>query len=315
MNDPLYIENLTHISESCKQAVAYIRGRQDGSITSLKTPWKKFNDLHLDGMEWRKIIAICGMSGSGKTMIVEQLNRELFDLNPEQAFAIIDFNFEMPSMQLQLRNIVGKMEIDSKTLLSANGNKLDNAVIEEVEKYTENDLGVRPVYYAEHPRTAAQYKAIVKKAYERLKVPLVIVADHSGLFLRNGQEQNTVRFMEELAQVMLQLKKEIPCIQIILSQLNREIEAVERRRPKSILNYPDKTTLRDSDAIHNAADTVLISHCPHKLNFIGKSYGPQGLSTNPEDIYWHFIKTRDGDAGVAQMRADFKNMRVVDRLN
>ncbi len=34
------------------EALEYIKGRREGVITSLKTPWLKFNDATTDGIEW-----------------------------------------------------------------------------------------------------------------------------------------------------------------------------------------------------------------------------------------------------------------------
>jgi intein/homing endonuclease len=51
------------IEEAAKQELRYIRGRMSGEIKSLKTPWKKFNQASMDGIEWGSIVTIAGMSG------------------------------------------------------------------------------------------------------------------------------------------------------------------------------------------------------------------------------------------------------------
>lgn len=309
----MQISNLTHISEAGNRALEYISGRREGTITSLKTPWSKFNTVTLDGIEWNKIILIPGRSGSGKTMIAEQLTRELFELNPNQEFAVLSFNFEMPSEHLQLRNIVGKLGIDMRTLLSAEGIQLDDKEMERVRLYVEQELGKYPIYYVEHPKTAEQYYVQVKKFAELIKKPVLVLSDHTGLFKKSSEEKSAMEFLEHLAQVAILLKKEVSCTQIFLSQINREIEEVIRKVPKSNLNAPTRSDVRGGDAVYNASDLVFFTHCPHKLGFTGNTYTKDGFSTNPEDIYWHFIKTRDGEEAVAKMTADFKNMRIIDR--
>jgi len=308
------IPNLTHIGKAGLKALEYISGRRDGTITSLKTPWSKFNAVTLDGIEWNKIILWGGRSGSGKTLISEQLARELFDLNPMQAFAVLEFNFEMPSEHLQIRNIIGRLGIDVRTLLSANGNKLSEADLVRVKDYVENELNSFPIYYVEHPKTAEQYYLEVKRFYNFLKVPILVIADHTGLFKKSSSEKSAMEFLENLAQKSIELKKEIPCTQVILSQLNRDIEDPLRRTPKSSLNNPLRSDVRGGDGLYNAADLVVVTNSPYKLNFKGNTYTQDALSTNPEDIYWHFIKTRDGEEAVAKMTADFKNMRIIDRI-
>ena len=68
------------------------------------------------------------------------------------------------------------------------------------------------------------------------------------------------------------------------------------------------------DALYNASDFVGILHSPYKLNFPPNTYGPLKLSTNPEDIYLHCVKQRDGEEAIIQLTADFKNMRLIDRV-
>jgi len=254
------------------------------------------------------------MSGVGKSFFLEQLSRELFDLNPGQAFAVLNFNFEMPSDVIQLRNISGKLHIPTRQLLSAENTSLNDEALKGAEDYVENDLSQYPVYYAEHPRTVAEYIQICKAFYDIMQVPILILSDHSGLFKTTSDDKGTVEFQENLAKAMMALKKSIPCTQVILSQLNRDIERAERRIPKHALNYVGKSDLRNSDALFNASDFVGVLHCPFRLNFPPNSYGPLKLSTNQEDIYLHVVKQRDGQEAIIQLTADFKNMRLIDRI-
>ena len=86
-----------HISKASNAALRYIDGRRKGEIKSLITPWKKFNRISMGGIEWQTITTIAGMSGSGKTAILGQLETGLKDLNQTDDFAILSFNFEMLS--------------------------------------------------------------------------------------------------------------------------------------------------------------------------------------------------------------------------
>ena len=63
----------TSIKKAAFDAVQYIDDRRKGLIKSLKTPWSKYNHVSMDGIEWNTIHTIAGMSGSGKTAIINQL--------------------------------------------------------------------------------------------------------------------------------------------------------------------------------------------------------------------------------------------------
>ena len=67
--------------EGLKESLDYLKGRKEGVITSIKTPWSKFNDATTDGLEWNTLTVIAGRPGSGKTLIKDQIIREAFVLN------------------------------------------------------------------------------------------------------------------------------------------------------------------------------------------------------------------------------------------
>jgi len=51
------------IKDAAREELRYMRGRMEGNIKSLKTPWKKFDQASMNGIEWGSIITIAGMSG------------------------------------------------------------------------------------------------------------------------------------------------------------------------------------------------------------------------------------------------------------
>ena len=63
------------LEDAARQELRYIRGRMDGKIKSLLTPWNKFNIASMNGIEWGSITTVAGMSGSGKTAILNELDR------------------------------------------------------------------------------------------------------------------------------------------------------------------------------------------------------------------------------------------------
>ena len=92
MNKPSL--HYTSIKKAAYDAVQYIDQRRKGLIKSLRTPWSKYNHVSMDGIEWNTIHTIAGMSGSGKTAIINQLETELFKLNTDEKFAVLSFNLK-----------------------------------------------------------------------------------------------------------------------------------------------------------------------------------------------------------------------------
>ena len=54
-------------------ALKYMKGKQQGTILSYKTPWSKMNRATLNGFEFNTVSVIGGRPASGKTLLVDQI--------------------------------------------------------------------------------------------------------------------------------------------------------------------------------------------------------------------------------------------------
>lgn len=292
------------IKDAARQELRYIRGRMSGEIKSLKTPWEKFNKASMNGIEWGSIITIAGMSGSGKTAILNELETGLFDFNPNENFAVLSFNFEMIARRLVGRKISKGLQKTVKQMYSADlDNQRANLTPEEyrkAEEYTKSIVD-KPVWYVDIPGTVQEIKNTIEhfgiQMEENLDKGILVTLDHSILVKKFG-EQNQLETLYQLAAMFNEMKKKIKSSYIIVSQLNRGIEATERIQNKN-LHYPQKSDVFGADALYQYSDVFMITHRPEMLNL--KAYGPQDLPTQGI-IYWHYLKTRDGDPFVAKMR-------------
>jgi len=292
------------IKDAARQELKYIKGRLDGHIKSLKTPWSSFNKAGMDGVEWGSIITIAGMSGSGKTAILNELETGLFQLNPNEKFAVLSFNFEMVARRLVGRKISKGLNKTVKQLYSADLiQKERNMTAEEYAKavdYTKQIIDA-PVWYVDIPGTVQEIKNTIEhfamQMPENLDRGILVTLDHSILVKKLG-EQNQLETLYELAAMFNEMKKKIKSSYVIVSQLNRNIENVERIQNKN-LHYPQKSDVFGADALYQYSDVFMITHRPEMLNI--KTYGQLDLPVEGL-IYWHYIKTRDGDPFVGKMR-------------
>lgn len=292
------------IKDAARQELRYIRGRMSGEIKSLKTPWKKFNEGSMNGIEWGSIITIAGMSGSGKTAILNELETGLFDYNPNENFAVLSFNFEMIARRLVGRKISKGLQKTVKQIYSADLNDLraniNSDEYRKAEEYTKSIVD-KPVWYVDIPGTVQEIRNTIEyfgmHMEENLERGILVTLDHSILVKKFG-EQNQLETLYQLAAMFNELKKKIKSSYIIVSQLNRGIEATERIQNKN-LHYPQKSDVFGADALYQYSDMFLVTHRPEMLNL--PSYGPQGLPVEGV-VYWHYLKTRDGAPFVAKMR-------------
>tara|TARA_R100000458_G_C8275081_1_gene250087 strand:+ start:2457 stop:3452 length:996 start_codon:yes stop_codon:yes gene_type:complete len=310
-----------HIRKAGDEIIKYMDDRRQGNVTSLKTRWKKFNESVNGGLEWGSIITIAGMSGSGKSSIANELETSLFDHNTD-TFSVLSFNFEMLAMKQVGRKLSGKLDLTSTQLYSGT-DSLKELDFQRAKYIIEDTIDDYDIYYVDIPGTVEQIYNTIKKfhAAEKKKkgdgYGSVIFLDHTLLTQgATGSQEREV--LSRLYKMFMLIKKELRVTVIILSQLNRGIEAPDRIS-NPLTQYPMKKDIFGSDAVFHGSDIVMISHKPYMLHL--QSYGPGHLPvTNPLDnnqamIYWHIIKNREGEAGVVLSMLDNLKHSKIDEYN
>lgn len=285
-------QNLSNIirpmSKVAQEAITYIAGRRDHSITSLKTRWNKFNRQCMGGIEPNTVYTIAGISGSGKSSMANELTTDIVDLNPQENIIILNFSLEMVGFRQVGRTLSNKLRKTTSTLYSSEKD-LDDETFRKVIAVS-NQLKEYPIYFVDSPTTPTQVKDIIYGFYEQYvkntNKHFVIIYDHALLTKQVGSVIETI---SELERVFIQAKK-LPLTSIIqLAQMNRNIEASERiNNPLS--HYPMRSDLSSSDAIFQASDYVLVIHRPEILGI--QEYGPNHLPTENK-VYLHMLKNRD----------------------
>jgi len=302
------------LEDAARKELRYIKGRMENKIKSLKTPWKKFDKAGMNGIEWGSIITIAGMSGSGKTAILNELESGLFAINPEENFAVLSFNFEMMARRLVGRKISKKLRMTTTQIYNADVENQDKNITEQTyQRAVDYAQSIKdlPLWYVDIPGTVQEIKNTIEYFAMGMECNIdrgiLVTLDHSILVKKFG-EQNQNQVLYELAAMFNELKKKIKASFVIVSQLNRGIEAVERIQNKN-LHYPQKSDVFGADALYQYSDIFMIAHRPELLNL--RAYGPQDLPVNGI-IYFHFIKTRETEPFIAKMRNNLKYNQVLD---
>ena len=296
------------IEKAYEEELKYITGRQNGTITSLKSQYEKLNKVYMDGFEWGWIVTIGGMSGSGKTAFLNSLETGFFENNIND-FAVLNLNFEMLSRRLLGRKISSALNKSVRSIYSVDM-QLSSPLLSHIGNMR-NKLTNFDVTYVEEALTVDEIEDyietfinIIKK---RGKSKLVVTLDHA-LLVKNptGLQERTL--LNNLMKKINDIKKRHDIIFIILSQVNRSLEESDRiTNPK--LHYPRKADLFGSDALFQFSDAVMIFHRPEMLGIT--SYGVTGLETK-EMVYIHNLKTRDGVPMISAFKSDLKNNKLIE---
>lgn len=277
-----------HMSVVTKEAVDYIKSRKTHDIISLRTRWNKLNNVCMGGVESNIVFTVTGISGSGKSSFVNELQIDLIDNNPGKDIIILNFSLEMVGFRQVGRTFSNKLRRTTSELYSSYKDLDDDTFGKVVD--VSNQLKDYPIYFVDEPGNPQQVLQTVLQFYnEQVKGRnryFIIFYDHTLLTKRVGSTLDT---LSELQEVFIQLKK-LPLTSVIqITQMNRNIESPERiNNPQS--HYPMRSDLSSSDSIFQASDYVLVIHRPETLGI--PEYGPNRLPTGNK-VYIHILKNRD----------------------
>jgi replicative DNA helicase len=295
-----------HISEIHKDALEYIKDRKNGLIKSIETPWKKFNDAGIGGLEWGSITTLAARPGGGKTLILNQITRNAHRLNPTQDFAVLDFQFEMNTRSTGVREFSSILKKSYRELLSVDS-KITDSDINDAFVYSKTRAG-DPIFQVDTPMTVPQMKNTILDFYKFIKKPIIVTLDHSVLLKKAPGEKDIFESLYNLGEMLTELKKTIPCMFIILTQMNRSIEEQTRKIPGTAGNYPTSADVFGADALLMHSDMLVVINRPYQYNL--EIYGPEQFEVTEKLLALHFLKTRNGDNKLCFFEAEFENMNI-----
>lgn len=290
--------------------------RKKGEIKSLKTRWKSFNSIGINGIEWQSLITIGARPGVGKTFVAATIARDLQELNKDQDFNVLHFQFEMLAENMGIRELSAGTGLNIRYIQSAedDGMKpLDWEDLTKLRTYSEKH-SERKEFIVDTPMTVDQMKSTIIAFYEtHERRPIVITLDHTLLIKQSPTERNKQITLQNLAVMFTEIKNRYPVTFIVLSQLNRTIDEAERQRPGTLGNYPTEADIYGSDWLMQCSDVVIAYNRPAKYNL--SMYGPLKYHIMPHDKYLlaaHVLKNRFGELSVQWYNADYSTMSLVE---
>lgn len=309
------------------EALYYMKGRQDGSITSFRTPWKRMNEATTDGLEWGTITVIGGRPGTGKTLVKDQIIREGIRLNCTREeyesarfpFRVLEFQFEMMARTSSIREFSSFLGKSYKYVCSADG-KISDEEIEKCYEYSKKRVKY-PIDIVEEPCTVTQFRDIVIN-YMKLHstksedgkityMNTIVTLDHSVLLKKSSTERDKFETLYSFGETITELKRKYPICFIILSQLNRNVDDPKRNEEGKYGNYILDSDIFGADALLQHADTLIGLNRPGKNKI--RIYGPDKYIIEDDNIIaMHFLKCRNGDTRISFFKAEFHKMRLVE---
>tara|TARA_B100001123_G_scaffold365124_1_gene423937 strand:+ start:649 stop:2079 length:1431 start_codon:yes stop_codon:yes gene_type:complete len=206
-------------------------------------------DARLGGMHKQDLIVIAGRPSMGKTALATNIafhaakNIEKKQIKSAVAF----FSLEMSSEQLSTRILSEQSKIKSNDI--RRGKVSEN----EFEKFIETSKNIfeLPLYIDETPAITIAAISNRSRRIKRLFGLELIVVDYIQLMRSSGsKEYNRVQEISEITQGLKALAKELNVPVLALSQLSRQVEQRDDKKPQL-------SDLRESGSIEQDADVVM----------------------------------------------------------
>ncbi len=229
-----------------------------GHVSGITTGLDSLN-AKMGGLHRSDLIILAGRPGMGKTSLAtniafnaaQRLMRERGDDVPENkrlGAGCAFFSLEMSADQLATRILAESSGISGESLRMGKISQQDFRNLARAAA----ELEQLPLYIDDTPGlTIAALRTRARRLKRQRGIDLIIV-DYLQLLSGGGKggEANRVQEISEISRGLKQLAKELSVPVIALSQLSRQVEARENKRP--ILS-----DLRESGSIEQDADLVL----------------------------------------------------------
>lgn len=312
------------MSVAIAEAKARIESERSGIVNGLYTRWAKVNRVMLKYWRFGLVTAVAGMSGSGKSAILNMIEDDFSnpDLNPffVGKIGILAFKYEMSAADEILRTLSGKAEKSFSHLLSSEIDETKSVqekkpIYNTVDDFEYQDLCSmldklqnRPIEYVENAGNLEQlWYTCIKWKEKNPNKRLIVTIDHT-LLSKKLSEKDDLELASNTAQMAIRLKKTLNAMVILILQMNGEIEKANRRDNPD-LHFPVKTDIHCGNQVFWACDNVFIFHRPEILHIDKYGKKPFALKTKGL-IHGSAIKTRNGKTDDIFFKEEFSKGNI-----
>jgi len=279
---PLLQETLEKIEEI---------GTQGGDITGVPTGFKGI-DKKLAGLHPANLVVVAARPSMGKSALALNIAQNVAETGKPVAF----FTLEMSREEVVQRLLASMASVDSNKLRTGQlGPEMWQKLARESSKLYE-----MPFFVDDSPDlTVTAIRAKCRRLKRKSDLGLVVV-DYLQLMQGPSRSDNRQQEIAEISRSLKNLARELHVPVIAVSQLNRQLEQRENKRPRL-------GDLRESGAIEQDADIVMFV-------YRNEYYDPDDVSTKGT-AELNIAKHRAGATGLVHLsfRAEFTRFADLTR--
>jgi len=283
-NRPLNFYHIRELLPDCFERIE-IAYRKKSGITGVRTDFEKLDELTA-GFQNGDLIIIAARPSVGKTSFALNIATNVA-LSEQMPVAI--FSLEMSKEQVVERMICAHAEIDLKSLRKG-------IFLDEAWEKISSSISVfysTPIYIDDTPDISVLEVRSKARRLLAEKGNFVLILDYLQLMHSEERVENRVQEISKITRQLKNLAKELKIPVVVLSQLSREIE--KRQDKKPLLS-----DLRESGAIEQDADVVIFLHRPKEED-----------EKNITELY--LAKQRNGPTGKIDLIFEKKYTKFFER--
>jgi replicative DNA helicase len=231
--------------------------RRDGKLSGIATGLRDL-DSKMGGLQHSDLIIVAGRPGMGKTALATNIAYNIArahqaELQPDGTMKTVNggivgfFSCEMSAEQLATRILAEQTSIASSSIRRGG---ITESEFEKIRDHT-IELEHLPLYVDETGGLSISQLTARARRLKRQKGLDVLIVDYIQLLQGSGKRSdNRVQEVTEITTSLKALAKELNVPIIALSQLSRQVESRDDKRPQL-------SDLRESGSIEQDADVVL----------------------------------------------------------
>ena len=280
--------DLTHIKDIVSDTYEQIGARyqNSGELSGISTGFYDLDDITY-GLQKSDLIILAARPGVGKTAFALNIAQ---NVGVQSKKPVLIFSLEMKKDQLVQRMLCSQAEIDMGRLKSGKLQSEDWIKLSEAMGV----LSEAPIYIDDTPvLTITDLRAKCRKAAMALKGEIgLVIIDYlqlmEGTSKGGNSDMNRVNIISAISRGLKSIAREIDVPIIALSQLSREIEKRNDKKPML-------SDLRESGSIEQDADIVMFIH---REDYYGKENTEIEKRGKAEVI---IAKQRNGELGNVEL--------------
>lgn len=251
--------------------------RNKGQLRGIRTGYRDLDNITA-GLQRSNLIILAARPAMGKTTLVTNLAYNIATIEKKP---VLFFSLEMSKEQLVDRMLADAAGVDSWNIQTGNLSEEDFAKLSDAM----GEMAEAPIYIDDTPGiTALELRTKARRIAHEGELGLIVI-DYLQLLEPTTKTGNRVQEVSEISRALKLIARELNVPVIALSQLSRQVENRDDKRPQL-------ADLRESGSIEQDADIVMFI-------FREAYYNPETERQNITDLI--LAKHRHGATGTVEL--------------